>query len=56
MRADLNQALDVERHLLAQIAFHRALGLDRLGDPAHFLFREILDPDVRVDLHLGEDL
>jgi len=56
MRSDLNEAFDVEGHLFAQIAFNRAGGVDRFGDLAHFLLGEILDPDVRIDLHLGEDL
>jgi hypothetical protein len=53
---DLDQSLDVEGDLLAQIAFHGTLSFDGLGDPAHFLFREILDPNVGIDLDLGEDL
>jgi len=56
VRADLDEALDVERNLLAQVALHRSLGFNRLGDLAHFLFREILDPNVRINIHLGEDL
>jgi hypothetical protein len=56
VRADLDQALDVEGHLLAQVALDGALSFDGFRDPAHLLLREILDPDVRIDLHLGEDL
>ena len=54
--ADLHQALDVERDLLAKIALHASLLLDDAADLAHVVFRQILHANVRADARLAEDV
>src|SRR4051812_31468937 len=54
--ADLHQALDVHRDLLAEIPFDPALLLDDAADLAHVVFGQVLDPDVRADLGRVQDV
>ena len=56
VRADLDQALDVERDLAPQVAFDLVAAIDQLAEPVDLLFGEVADPGVRVDVGLGEDL
>src|SRR5690606_28238233 len=44
--ANLHQPLDVERNLLAEVAFHPTHVLDHLADRPDVLFREVLHPGV----------
>ena len=54
--ADLHQPLDVERNLLAEIAFDAALLLEHAADLAHVVLGQILDPDVRADAGRTENV
>ena len=56
VRADLDQALDVERDLAAQVALDLVAAVDQLAEPVDLLLGEVADPGVRVDVRLGEDL
>ena len=56
VRADLDQALDVERHLAAQVAFHLVSSVDQLAQPVDLLLGQIAHPCVGVDVALGKDL
>src|SRR6476469_7886619 len=53
--ADFHQALDVERDLLAEIAFHTPLLLDHPADLADVVFRQVLHADVRAHARFLED-
>src|SRR6185295_10823769 len=54
--ADLDEALDVHRDLLPEIALDAALLFDDVADLAHVLFGEVLHPDVRADAGTREDV
>ena len=56
IRADFRQALDIQRHLAAQIAFHRVLLLDEIAQHIHFGFGQIFDPRVGIDTGLSQNL
>ena len=56
VRADLDQALDVQGHLAAQVALDLVAPVDDLAQPVDLLLGEVPDPGVRVDVGLGEDL
>ena len=47
--ADLGQALDVERHAAAQVAFHDEVVVDALTDLCFFLIGEVFHAGVRID-------
>src|SRR3990172_6929684 len=47
-RADLHEALDVHRDLLAEIPFDAARLLDHPAHPPHVVVGQILDPKVRA--------
>ena len=53
--ADLHQALDVLRRLLAEITFDPDLVLDDLPDATGFVFREVSNQDRWIDLGLLQD-
>src|SRR5947209_11967032 len=42
IRTDLDEALDVHRNILTQIAFNAAFSFDHLADAIYFIFAEIL--------------
>src|SRR5690606_27112627 len=54
-RADLDEPLDVERDLLAEVAFHPALLLDDAADLPHIVVGEVLHADVRAHARRVED-
>src|SRR5690349_17424313 len=56
VRADLLEALDVERHLAAQVALHLVAPVDDVPEPVDLLLRQVPDTGVRVDVGLGQDL
>src|SRR5208282_5325048 len=49
---NFDQPADVHLHLLAEIAFHAALGFNRGAQPRHFLLGQVLDLFRRVDVRL----
>src|SRR5436305_639516 len=55
VRADLDEPLDVEGDLAAEIAFHLVAAIDQLAEPVDLLFGEIADTRVRIDIRLGQD-
>src|SRR5436190_3132123 len=56
VRADLDQALDVQRDLAAKIALHLVAAVDQLAEPVDLLLGEVADAGIRVDIRLGQDL
>jgi hypothetical protein len=56
IRADLDEALDVERHLAAQVALDLVAPVDELTQPVDLLFGQVAHPRVRVDVRLRQDL
>lgn len=56
IRPGVNEALDVHRDGLAQIAFNLMILIDDLADLHDLVFAKILDPDRAVDAGLLEDL
>src|SRR5688500_4463926 len=53
---DLHQPLDVDADVSSQIALDLAFILDDLTDLADVVFAEILDPHLRADFRLLQDL
>src|SRR6476620_2232732 len=53
---DFDEALDVHRNFLAQIAFHHAFRFNDLADAIDFVFAQILDFLIGIDLGLLENL
>ena len=56
VRADLDEALDVQRDLAAQVALDLVAAVDELAQPVDLLLGEVADPGVGVDVRLREDL
>src|SRR5205085_7918906 len=56
IRADLLEALDVQRHLAAEISFDGELAVDDLADLGHLGFGEVAHADRMIDARLVEDL
>src|SRR6185503_19265034 len=61
VRADVDQALDVHRHLAAKVALDEDLlrgrhPVDDLAKAGDFLFREVLDARLRVGVGRLDDL
>src|SRR5699024_3893034 len=54
--ADLGQALDVHRHVAAQVALHGVLVANDLTQLGLVLLGQVLHAGVRVDSGLGQDL
>ena len=54
--ADLGQALDVHRHIAAQVALHGVLVADDLTQLGLLGVGEVLHPGIGVDARLLEDL
>ena len=52
VRADLDEALDVERHLAAQVALDLVASVDELAQAVDLLLGQIADAGVRVDVGL----
>ena len=50
VRADLDQALDVQRHFAPQVALDLVAAVDQLAEPVDLLLGQIADPRVRVEL------
>jgi hypothetical protein len=53
--AEIDQALDVELHVAAQIAFDAEVRFDRVTDLADVVLVEIVGPLVRRDSRRGQD-
>ena len=53
--ADLNQTLDVEADLTAQVALDVVVAVDYLTQLGGFFFGQVLDAGVRIDTGLGKD-
>jgi hypothetical protein len=53
--AYVHEPFDIHGDLLAQVSLHASGGVNHFADPAHFLFREILNSDVGGDPRLVED-
>src|SRR5579884_1588792 len=49
IRPDFNQPLDVQRNILAEIAFYSAFAFDDLADAVDLFFAEVLDLLVGID-------
>ena len=47
--AHFDQALDVQRDFLAEIAFHFAFFFENLADAVHFVFRKLRNLALGVD-------
>ena len=56
VRADLLEALDVERDLAAQVALDLVAPIDDLAQPVHLVLGQVADPGVAIDVGLDEDL
>src|SRR6476661_6741070 len=56
IRADLDESLDVERNLAAEVALHLVAPVDQLAEPVDLLFGEVANPGVRIDVRLRQDL
>src|SRR4051812_24056614 len=56
VRPDLDEALDVQRHLTTEVALDLVGAVDDLPEPVDLVFREVRDAGVRVDVRLLEDL
>ena len=54
--ADLGQALNVHRHVAAQVALNSVLVADNLTQLGLIVLGEVLHAGVRVDPGLGQDL
>jgi hypothetical protein len=53
---DFDQALDVERDILAKVAFDLALGLDDVTDPVQLVLVERCDLHEGINIRLRKDL
>ena len=56
VRADLDEALDVQGHFPAEVALHLVAAVDHLPQPVDLVLGEVPDPGVGVDVRLLEDL
>ena len=56
IRADLDESLDVQRGLAAEVALDLVAPVDQLAQAVDLLLGEVADAGVRVDVRLGEDL
>ena len=56
VRPDLDEALDVQRHLATEVALDLVRAVDDLAEPVDLVFREVPNARVRVDVRLLEDL
>src|SRR4051794_1143802 len=56
VRADLDEPLDVQRDLAAEVALHLVAPVDQLAEAVDLLLREVADAGVGVDVRLGQDL
>ncbi len=54
--AQIHQALDVHRHVAAQIAFDQEVAVDDFANLDDFGFRQVADPAGGIDPKLGNDL
>src|SRR5439155_17942841 len=54
--AEVHQALDVEAHLAAQVAFDLVALFERLADAVDLVFGEVLGPLGGIELRRGTDL
>src|SRR4029079_3634540 len=54
--ADLDESLDVEGRLAAEVALHLVSAVDQLAQAVDLLLGEIADTGVRIDVGLGKDL
>jgi hypothetical protein len=54
--ADIDQALDVHGHFPAKVPFYMVLPVDGLPQAGDFVFRQIPNPCIRVDVGFGQDL
>src|SRR5438128_705857 len=54
--AEIHQALDVEAHLAAQVAFDLVALFERLADAVDLVFGEVLRPLGRIELRRRTDL
>src|ERR1700704_22223 len=52
IRADLDESLDVERDLAAEVAFDLVAPVDQLAQSVDLLFGQVADASVRVDVRL----
>ncbi len=53
--ADLDQPLDVDRDLLAQVAFDAALAFDDLPNAIDLFLAQLLDLLTRLDVRLSQN-
>ena len=53
VQADLDEALDVQRHLATEVALDLVATVDELAEAVDLLLREVADPRVGVDVRLG---
>ena len=56
VRLDLDQALDIERDLLAEVAFNLTLLLDDLTNGVELIFVKRSNLDDGIDVGFGENL
>src|SRR5918997_3820355 len=54
IRTDLDEALDVQRHLAAEVALDLVAPIDQLAEPVDLLLGEVTDTGVRVDVGLRQ--
>ena len=54
--ADLDLALDVLRHIAAQVTFDREVGVDPATDAIDLFLGQVADPSVGIDADFGADL
>jgi len=52
---NFDQPADVHLNLLAEIAFHAAFLFDNLAEVIHFIFRQVANLLVGIDIRLGRD-
>src|SRR5215210_4333642 len=55
IRTNFNQALDAQLNFAAQITLDFISFADKLADCSNISLREVLDPDVRIDLRVRQD-
>ena len=54
--ADLNEALDIERQVAAQVAFHVAVLIDIVSQLRRIVFGKVTDPDIGIHAGSGADI
>src|SRR5690625_277276 len=55
VRADIHEPLDVQLYLTAQVTFDLVLGFDNAANAYYFIFGQVFDPGIRINIGLLED-